>query len=113
MLELNTWAGLEPAVMDIKTVSGLAQVFELTLTDSAGSAADLTGVSFRGAVNTAPLQEFVCSVEGGKLLFGWCRLPAGRHSFDLFAVTGGAERALLRGSMVVAGRVIPDRKSVV
>jgi len=48
MVELNTWAGLEPAVMDIKTVSGLAQVFELTLTDSAGSVVDLEGVTFRG-----------------------------------------------------------------
>lgn len=54
MVELNTWAGLEPAVMDIKTVSGLAQVFELTLTDSTGSVVDLEGVTFRGAVNTAP-----------------------------------------------------------
>lgn len=54
MVELDTWAGLEPAVMDIKTVSGLAQVFELTLTDSAGSAVELDGVTFRGAVNTAP-----------------------------------------------------------
>lgn len=39
---------LEPAVMDIKTVSGLAQVFELTLTDSTGSVVDLEGVTFRG-----------------------------------------------------------------
>lgn len=45
MVELNTWAGLEPAVMDIKTVSGLAQVFELTLTDSTGSVVDLEGVT--------------------------------------------------------------------
>ena len=107
MLELSAWAGLEPAILDVKTVSGLAQVFELTLTDSAGSEADLSGVSFRGAVNTAPLQEFVCAVEGGKLLFGWSCLPAGRHSFDLFVVIGATERALVRGTMVVAGRVVP------
>ena len=107
MIELNTWAGLEPAVMDIKTVSGLAQVFELTLTDSAGSSVELDGVTFRGAVNTAPLKEFVCSADGGKVLFGWAGLPAGRHSFDLYMVTGNAERALVRGSMVVSGRVMP------
>ena len=107
MVELNTWAGLEPAVMDIKTVSGLAQVFELTLTDSAGSAVELDGVTFRGAVNTAPLKEFVCSADGGKVLFGWAGLPAGRHSFDLYMVTGNAERVLVRGSMVVSGRVMP------
>ncbi len=107
MVELNTWAGLEPAVMDIKTVSGLAQVFELTLTDSAGSVVDLEGVTFRGAVNTAPLRELMCSVEGGKVLFGWSGLPAGRHSFDLFLVTGQVEKALVRGAFVVSGRVIP------
>jgi hypothetical protein len=107
MVELNTWAGLEPAVMDIKTVSGLAQVFELTLTDSAGSVVDLEGVTFRGAVNTAPLQELMCSVEGGKVLFGWSGLPAGRHSFDLFLVTGQVEKALVRGAFVVSGRVMP------
>ncbi|WP_418384005.1 hypothetical protein [Akkermansia sp.] len=107
MVELDTWAGLEPAVMDIKTVSGLAQVFELTLTDSAGSAVELDGVTFRGAVNTAPLREFACSVEGGKVLFGWSGLPAGRHSFDLYMVTGNVERALLRGAMVVSGRTMP------
>ncbi len=107
MVELNTWAGLEPAVMDIKTVSGLAQVFELTLTDSTGSVADLEGVTFRGAVNTAPLQELMCAVEGGKVLFGWSGLPAGRHSFDLFLVTGHVEKALVRGAFVVSGRVMP------
>ena len=107
MVELNTWAGLEPAVMDIKTVSGLAQVFELTLTDSTGSVVDLEGVTFRGAVNTAPLQELMCSVEGGKVLFGWSGLPAGRHSFDLFLVTGQVEKALVRGAFVVSGRVMP------
>ena len=107
IFELSAWAGLEPAILDIKTVSGLAQVFELTLTDSTGSEADLNGVSFRGAVNTAPLQEFVCAVGGGKLLFGWSCLPAGRHSFDLFVVIGATERALVRGTMVVAGRVVP------
>ena len=107
MVELNTWAGLEPAVMDIKTVSGLAQVFELTLTDSAGSVVDLEGVTFRGAVNTVPLRELMCSVEGGKVLFGWSGLPAGRHSFDLFLVTGQVEKALVRGAFVVSGRVIP------
>ena len=107
MVELNTWAGLEPAVMDIKTVSGLAQVFELTLTDSAGSVVDLEGVTFRGAVNMAPLRELMCSVEGGKVLFGWSGLPAGRHSFDLFLVTGQVEKALVRGAFVVSGRVIP------
>lgn len=113
MVELDTWAGLEPAVMEIKTVSGLAQVFELTLTDSTGSAVDLTGVSFRGAVNTAPLHEFIFSVENGKVLFGWTGLPAGRHSFDLFLVTGSVERAFLRGSMVVSGRTMPplDKES--
>lgn len=110
MVELDTWAGLEPAVMDIKTVSGLAQVFELTLTDSAGSTVDLEGVTFRGAVNTAPLREFACSVEGGKVLFGWSGLPAGRHSFDLYMVTGNVERALLRGAMVVSGRTMPPLK---
>ena len=107
MVELNTWAGLEPAVMDIKTVSGLAQVFELTLTDSAGSVVDLEGVTFRGAVNTAPLRELMCSAEGGKVLFGWSGLPAGRHSFDLFLVTGQVEKALVRGAFVVSGRVMP------
>ncbi|PNC81657.1 hypothetical protein [Akkermansia muciniphila] len=107
MVELNTWAGLEPAVMDIKTVSFLAQVFELTLTDSTGSVVDLEGVTFRGAVNTAPLQELMCSVEGGKVLFGWSGLPAGRHSFDLFLVTGQVEKALVRGAFVVSGRVMP------
>ncbi len=107
MVELNTWAGLEPAVMDIKTVSGLAQVFELTLTDSTGCVADLEGVTFRGAVNTAPLQELMCAVEGGKVLFGWSGLPAGRHSFDLFLVTGHVEKALVRGAFVVSGRVMP------
>ena len=107
MVELNTWAGLEPAVMDIKTVSGLAQVFELTLTDSTGSVVDLEGVTFRGAVNTAPLQELMCSVEGGKVLFGWSGLQAGRHSFDLFLVTGQVEKALVRGAFVVSGRVMP------
>ena len=107
MVELNTWAGLEPAVMDIKTVSGLAQVFELTLTDSTGSVADLEGVTFRGAVNTAPLQELMCAVESGKVLFGWSGLPAGRHSFDLFLVTGHVEKALVRGTFVVSGRVMP------
>ena len=107
MVELNTWAGLEPAVMDIKTVSGLAQVFELTLTDSTGSVADLEGVTFRGAVNTTPLQELMCAVEGGKVLFGWSGLPAGRHSFDLFLVTGHVEKALVRGAFVVSGRVMP------
>jgi cell division septum initiation protein DivIVA len=93
--------------MDIKTVSGLAQVFELTLTDSTGSVADLEGVTFRGAVNTAPLQELMCAVEGGKVLFGWSGLPAGRHSFDLFLVTGHVEKALVRGAFVVSGRVMP------
>ena len=107
MVELNTWAGLEPAVMDIKTVSGLAQVFELTLTDSTGSVVDLEGVTFRGAVNTAPLQALMGSVEGGKVLFGWSGLPAGRHSFDLFLVTGQVEKALVRGAFVVSGRVMP------
>ncbi|MEI3567641.1 MAG: hypothetical protein V8Q16_05995 [Akkermansia muciniphila] len=94
-------------MMDIKTVSGLAQVFELTLTDSTGSVADLEGVTFRGAVNTAPLQELMCAVEGGKVLFGWSGLPAGRHSFDLFLVTGHVEKALVRGAFVVSGRVMP------
>jgi len=107
MVELNTWAGLEPAVMDIKTVSGLTQVFELTLTDSAGSVVDLEGVTFRGAVNTAPLRELMCSVEGGKVLFGWSGLPAGRHSFDLLLVTGNVEKTLIRGAFVVSGRVMP------
>jgi len=58
-------------------------------------------------VNTAPLRELMCSVEGGKVLFGWSGLPAGRHSFDLFLVTGQVEKALVRGAFVVSGRVIP------
>ena len=85
----------------------MSQVFELTLTDSTGSVADLEGVTFRGAVNTAPLQELMCAVEGGKVLFGWSGLPAGRHSFDLFLVTGHVEKALVRGAFVVSGRVMP------
>ncbi|MFA8382408.1 MAG: hypothetical protein AAHT62_03850 [Akkermansia muciniphila] len=58
-------------------------------------------------MNTAPLQELMCSVEGGKVLFGWSGLPAGRHSFDLFLVTGQVEKALVRGAFVVSGRVMP------